>query len=45
MHLTLRDLRPQGEERTSSWRQGEEEWDDELWEGILGGGNNLILKN
>jgi hypothetical protein len=23
---------------TSSWRQGEEEWDEELWEGKLGGG-------
>jgi hypothetical protein len=26
----------------SSWRQGEEEWDEELWEGILGGGKIWI---
>jgi hypothetical protein len=25
---------------TSSWRQGEEEWDEELWEGELRGDNN-----
>jgi hypothetical protein len=49
MHLTLRDLRPQGVGKSggvkvevggSSWRQGEREWDEEQSEGRPGGGDN-----
>jgi hypothetical protein len=29
---------------TSSWRHREKEWDEELWEGGLGGGQQLDYK-
>jgi hypothetical protein len=41
-------LRPQGVGRpgggASSWRQGEEEWDEELWEGDLEGTMVVLYK-